>query len=156
MHFNRPTLVLFTLALAVTAFTTAAVAKKNSEANAGDPVATITQMVNDNIKANLAGDASFVEKNYANNFSGGTSWGNWETKDSILADLKDGSSKTTSEETSDIKVRVYGPAAVATHKSTYDMMYKGEHRARTILTTDMFVKQDGTWRLVATHSSQAK
>lgn len=155
MHLNRSTLLLCTVALAVTAFTATALGKKNVAAPAGDAVATITQMENDGIKADLAGDPSFVEKNYAMNYTGGTSWGNWETKQSILNDMKDGKSKTNSEQLSELNVRVYGNAAVATYKSTYDMMYKGEHRARTILTTDTFIMQDGTWRLVASHSSEA-
>ena len=155
MRLNKSTLALCTVALAITAFTATALGKKNSETAAADPVATIMQMENDSVKADLAGDASFVEKNYASNFTGGTSWGNWETKGSILADLKDGKSKTNSEQISELNVRVYGGLAVATYKSAYDMTYKGEHRARTILSTDTFVKQDGTWRLVASHSSEA-
>ena len=153
MRLNKSTLLLFTIVLAVTAFTTSALGKSNTAA--ADPVATITQMENDGVKADLAGDSSFVTKNYATNYTGGTSWGNWETKQSILADMNDGKTKTNSEQISDLNVRLYGSAAVATYKSTYDMMYKGEHRARTILTTDTFIMQDGTWRLVATHSSEA-
>jgi len=153
VRLNKSTLLLFTIVLAVTAFTTSALGKSNTAA--ADPVATITQMENDGVKADLAGDSSFVTKNYATNYTGGTSWGNWETKQSILADMNDGKTKTNSEQISDLNVRLYGSAAVATYKSTYDMMYKGEHRARTILTTDTFIMQDGTWRLVATHSSEA-
>jgi len=155
MRLKKSTLLLCVAVLAITAFTTTALGKNNSGTASVDPVAAITQMENDNVKADLAGDSSFVTKNYANNFTGGTSWGNWETKQSILADLKDGKSKTNSEQISELNVRVYGFAAVATYKSTYDMMYKGEHRARTILTTDTFIMQDGTWRLVASHSSEA-
>jgi len=151
----KKSLVSFITILAITAFATAALGKNNSGTASADPVATITQMVNDNVKADLTGDSSFVSKNYANNFTGGTSWGNWETKQSILADLNDGKSKTNSEQISELNVRVYGFAAVATYKSTYDMTYKGEHRARTILSTDTFVMQDGSWRLVASHSSEA-
>ena len=155
MRLNKHPLVLFTMVLAIAAFTTTALGKNNNGTAAADPVAAITQMENDSVKADLAGDASFVSKNYANNYTGGTSWGNWETKQSILADMNDGKTKTNTEQISELNVRVYGNAAVATYKSTYDMMYKGEHRARTILTTDTFIMQDGTWRLVATHSSEA-
>ncbi len=151
----KKSLVSFITILAITAFATTALGKNNSGTASADPVATITQMVNDNVKADLTGDSSFVSKNYATNFTGGTSWGNWETKQTILADLNDGKTKTNSEQISELNVRVYGFAAVATYKSTYDMTYKGEHRARTILSTDTFVMQDGSWRLVASHSSEA-
>ena len=155
MRLIKSTLLLVAAVLAITAFTTTALGKKNTVTASADPVAAITQMENDNVKADLAGDSSFVSKNYANNFTGGTSWGNWETKQSILADLNGGKSKTNSEQISELNVRVYGSTAVATYKSTYDMTYKGEHRARTILSTDTFVMQDGTWSLVASHSSEA-
>lgn len=155
MRLTKSTLLLFAAVLAITAFSTTALGKKNTGTGAADPVAAITQMENDNVKADLAGDSSFVTNNYATNFTGGTSWGNWETKQSILADMKDGKTKTKSEQISDLTVRVYGFTGVATYKSTYDMTYNGEHRARTILTTDTFVMQDGTWRLVASHSSEA-
>jgi len=151
----KKSLVSFITILAITAFATTALGKNNSGTASADPVATITQMVNENVKADLTGDSSFVSKNYATNFTGGTSWGNWETKQSILADLNGGKTKTNSEQISELNVRVYGFAAVATYKSTYDMTYKGEHRARTILSTDTFVMQDGSWRLVASHSSEA-
>ena len=130
---------------------------------APDPVAKITQLVNDGVKADLAGDASFVEKNYysdyynyENNFTSGSSWGNWETMQSILADMRGGKIKTNMEQMSGLKVRIYGCCwAVATYKSTYDRVYKGEHQFRTNLTTDTFYRHDFSWKWVARHSSQA-
>lgn len=152
MRLTKSILVVLSLALAVTAFTVPAFGNKASDKEA---VATITEMENASVTADRAGDSSFVEKNYADNFSGGTSWGNWETKQSILTDMKDSkNNKTNSEEISDLQVRVYGETAIAMYKSTYDSMYHGEHRARTILSTDTFVRQDGSWKLVASHSSE--
>jgi ketosteroid isomerase-like protein len=152
MRLMKSTLVLLSLTLAITVFTVPAYSN-----NAGDKdaVATITAMENASVTADRAGDSSFVEKNYADNFSGGTSWGNWETKQSILTDMKDSkNNKTNSEEISDLQVRLYGETAIAMYKTTYDSMYHGEHRARTILSTDTFVRQDGSWKLVASHSSE--
>jgi ketosteroid isomerase-like protein len=64
--------------------------------------------------------------------------------------------KTTSEKLSELKVRVYGNTAVATYKDTYDAMLKGEHRARTVIGTDIFVKMGNEWKQVASHSSTTK
>ena len=112
-------------------------------------------MENASVKTDKAGGSSFVEKDYADNFSGGSSCGNWETKQSILADTKDSqNNKTNSEEISDLNVRLYGDTVIATYKSTYDSVYHGEHRARTILSTDTFARQNGSWKQVASHSSQ--
>jgi hypothetical protein len=34
-------------------------------------------------------------------------------------------------------------------------MVEGEHRTRTVLTTDTWVNEKGAWKMVASHSSQA-
>ena len=155
MHFTKSTLVLLSLALATTAFSVLAFGKNAGSTPDKGTVAAITQMENDSVKADTAGDPSYVEKNYADNFSGGSSWGNWETKQSIVADMKDNkNNKTNSEVISDLNVRIYGDTAIATYKSTYDSVYHGEHRARTILSTDTFARQDGSWKQVASHSSE--
>jgi ketosteroid isomerase-like protein len=154
MRVNKSALLVLGLALAITAFVVPAIGKKSNSTDK-DATATITAMVNASVKADTAGDSSFVEKNYADNFSGGSSWGNWETKQTILADMKDSkNNKTNSEEIADLQVRLYGDTAVATYKSTYDSMYHGEHRARTILSTDTFARQNGSWKQVASHSSE--
>jgi ketosteroid isomerase-like protein len=155
MHFNKSKLVVLALAFAVTAFAVQAFAKKHASSTPADATAIITEMENASVTADKAGDSSFVEKNYSESFSGGSSWGNWETKQSILADMKDSkNNKTNSEEISDLKVRLYGDTAIATYRSTYDSTYHGEHRARTILSTDTFARQDGSWKQVASHSSE--
>jgi ketosteroid isomerase-like protein len=155
MRVNKSALLVLGLALAITAFAVPAIGKKPGNPTDKDATATVTAMVNASVKADTAGDPSFIEKNYADNYSGGSSWGNWETKQSILADMKDSkNNKTNSEEIADLQVRLYGDTAVATYKNTYDSMYHGEHRARTILTTDTFVRQNGSWKQVASHSSE--
>jgi len=154
MRLSKSLFVVLTVVLAVSAFTIKAIGKKASAID-GDAIAAITQMENASVKADIAGDSSYIEKNYAENFTGGSSWGNWETKQAILADMKDSkSNKTNSEVISNLNVRIYGDTAVATYTSTYDTLYHGDHRARTILTTDTFARQNGSWQVVASHSSE--
>ena len=133
-----------------------AVAKKQPTND--QAVAAITQFENDAVKANLAGDSSFVEKNYAADWTGGFSGGTWTTKESVLTDAKDSANnKMNSEQISDLKVRIYdNNTAIATYTDTYDGMVRGEHRVKTVLSTDTFVRQNGMWKLVAGHSSVAK
>lgn len=146
-------LTIFALAVMLAAVGSVASMKKQSDA---EVVAAITQMENDSVKADLAGDSSFIEKNYADDFTGGFSGGRWETKESLLADAKDtANNKMTSEQISDLKVRVYGDTAIATYKDSYDAMIRGEHRVKTVLSTDVFVRQHGIWKEVANHSSVA-
>jgi hypothetical protein len=155
MRLTKSTFVSLAVVLAVASFTATALGQTSSVPTGPDAVATITQLENASVKADMAGDPSFIEKNYAENFTGGSSWGQWETKQAILADMKDSkNNKTNSEAISDLNVRIYGDTAVATYKSTYDSLYHGERRARTILSTDTFVLQNGSWKLVASHSSE--
>ena len=129
----------------------------SQKSKSGDTTAEITSLEQQGVKADLANDPSFVQKYYADDFTGGSSWGVWDTKQSILKDMSDPKNNNTSkEEISDIKVRTYGNTAIATYKETYDSLYHGEHRARTILGTDTWVKQDGGWKLVAGHASEEK
>jgi len=156
MRLPKSILVVLTVVFAVSAFTIGAIGKKASAPSSDAvAVAAITQMENASVKADIAGDSSYIEKNYVENFTGGSSWGNWETKQAILAAMKAGKNKkTNSEVISDLNVRVYGDTAVATYTSTYDNLYHGGHRARTILTTDTFARQSGSWQEVASHSSE--
>jgi Tfp pilus assembly protein PilE len=147
--------VLFVVLTVVGSLSALAVGQSPTPSNS-DAVAAITQMENDAVKADLAQDASFYERYLADSWTGGTSRGTWDTKESLLAAMKDTkNNKTNSESISDVKVRVQGDVAVATYKSTYDSMIQGQHYARTIITTDTFLRQNGEWKQVAGHSSQA-
>ena len=153
---KRTMLALLTSIVAIATLSLFAEAKKQPTTQ--EAVAAITQFENDAVKADLAGDSSFVEKNYADDWTGGFSGGIWTTKQSILADAKDAANnKMTSEEISDLKVRIYdNNTAIATYTDTYEGMVRGEHRSKTVLSTDTFVRRDGVWKEVAGHSSVAK
>ena len=129
---------------------------QGSRAVDSDAIAAITKLENDAVKADLAGDASFYQNYLADDWTGGSSRGTWDTKQSLLADMKDTkNNKTNSSSISELKVRVYGDVAIATYKSTYDALIKGQHYARTVISTDTFLRQSGGWKQVAGHSSQA-
>jgi hypothetical protein len=72
----------------------------------------------------------------------------------MFADPKN--NKYTSEKIGELEVRVYGSTAIATYSDTYDAMVLGEHRARKILVTDVFVKMGADWKQVSSHSTPTK
>jgi hypothetical protein len=154
----KKVIVAVVASLAIFAVVSPLAAAGNKQQSTDEAVAAITKFENDAVKANLAGDSSFVEKNYANDWTGGFSGGTWTTKQSILADAKDAANnKMNSEEISDLKVRIYdNNTAVATYTDTYDGMVRGEHRVKVVLSTDTFVRENGKWKEVAGHSSVAK
>jgi len=122
-----------------------------------DVVTAISNLENDGVKADLAGDTAFYQKALAEDWTRGDSDGTFYTKAQVMklmADAKD--FKTNSEKLSELKVRVYDNTAVATYKDTYDILFKGEHRAHSIIATDTFVKMGSAWKQVASHGSEAK
>jgi Domain of unknown function (DUF4440) len=126
------------------------------QANDSDAVAAITKLENEGMKADLAHDTSWVKKNVADDYVAGTSFGDWETKASMLKDAEDPANKLNSESLTDMKVNVYGNTAIARYVNTYDDMYKGQHRSRKVICTDTWVNESGAWKEVANHCSQAK
>jgi hypothetical protein len=148
--------VVWTSLVAMTLVASIAVVKSSVAADDG-AVASITKLENDSVKADLARDKSFYEKYLASDWTGGDSSGKWFTKADMLKMIDDTkNNKMNSEKLSELKVRSYGNAAVATYKDTYDAVVQGEHRMRTVISTDTFVKQGGEWKQVAGHSSQGK
>jgi hypothetical protein len=123
----------------------------------GEAVTAISNLENDAVKANFAGDPAFYQKVLAEDWTRGDSDGTYYTKADLLKLMADTESfKTNSEKLSELAVRVYGNTAVATYKDTYDILIMGERRAHTIIATDTFVKIGGEWKQVASHGSEAK
>jgi hypothetical protein len=148
---------LFSVSMLVMALLASMVILKSATAADDDTVAAITKLENDSVKADLASDKSYPEKVLAADWTGGDSSGKWFTKQAVLKMMGDPkNNKTNSENISELKVRAYGSTAIATYKDTYDAMVQGEHRSRTVITTDTFVKRGDLWKLVASHSSETK
>jgi hypothetical protein len=128
-----------------------------SQTNSSDVVAAITKLENDQAKAALANDVSYIKTNLADDVVEGTSFGEWLTKASLIADAADpGKNKTNSMTISELKVSAYDNVAVARYLNTYDDVYHGQHRSRSVICTDAWANQAGAWKLVANHCSQKK
>jgi ketosteroid isomerase-like protein len=85
-----------------------------------------------------------------------TGRGMMETKGEMLADLNDKTSTLTVCVDNNIKVRIYGDAAVVTGLGHRSGTYKGAaFQDRQSLWTDTFVQKDGRWQCVATQSTLA-
>lgn len=146
------------IVLATSVLFLGALAPLNAQTRGGnsDAVAAITQLENENVKASLGNPATFLQKNLADDFMGGTSFGKWETKAEMLKDTENPANKTNSMSIRDLKVNTYATTGVARYTLAYDDMHNGEHRARSVLCTDTWVKQGGAWKQVASHCSQTK
>jgi len=118
------------------------------------PEQELIKIENDWCAADAKQDAAVLGSILADDFSGVGSRGGTDTKASALASYKDQSRKTTSCALSNIKVRIYGDAAVVTGMSTVSGTRKGvAFKDRQNLWTDTFIRRNGRWQCVASQST---
>jgi len=106
--------------------------------------------------ATVKHDCAFFDQILADDYIGTDFDGNVGTKPQFLESLKSAESVITSSITDDMKVRIYGDAAVVTGRTTtVNEQYKGKDISGQYRWTDMWVKDYlGHWRCVAEHVSR--
>jgi ketosteroid isomerase-like protein len=106
--------------------------------------------------ATVKHDWAFFDQILADDYIGTDFDGNVGTKPEFLERLKSGESVMTSSITDDMKVRIYGNAAVVTGRTTtVNEQYKGKDISGQYRWTDMWVKDyAGRWQCVAEHVSK--
>jgi len=100
-------------------------------------------------QAALKGDSSVAEKNLSDDYTRTAADGKELTKTDVVNGLKNGEVKFESIEPSDIKVRMYGNAAVATYTVQVKGTNKGQDASGNYRLTRVFVKRNGKWQEVA-------
>jgi len=113
----------------------------------------IRKVDRERIQAQVNADTVALDRIYADDFIGIGPSGTLRTKKDVLADFKSGSLKFQSITTDDVRIRVYGNAAVETGLSTM----KGQDAEKVVPEENRFtrvwIKQGGRWRLVSNHYS---
>jgi len=144
----KPTLMMASLLLL------AAVSANAQPPSQQKEVAEEIQRVDrERIQAQVNADSATLDRIYADDFIGIGPSGTLRTKKDVLADFASGSLKFQSITTDDVRIRVYGNAAVETGLSTMkgqdaEIVVPEENRF-----TRVWIKQGGRWRLVANHYS---
>lgn len=120
----------------------------------GDVTDQIKKLQQEATDAQMKNDVSWAQQHLADGFIAGHSWGQWQNKDEFIKGLQDKSAKWKSGNISDLNVATFGSnTAVAHYKFTYDAEISGKHRARTVICSDTWVNDSGTWKSAATHCS---
>ncbi len=123
----------------------------------GDVAQQIKQLQQDSRNAQMKSDASWAQQHLADGFTAGNSWGAWESKDEFIKSLQNKSNTWKSGEISDVQVVTFGPNTAVSHYTfTYDAELNGTHRARTVICSDTWVNDSGTWKTASTHCSMVK
>jgi ketosteroid isomerase-like protein len=115
----------------------------------GNAEQALLQIEQELLDALLKGDTSAGERHLADTFVFTGPDGAVQDKARLIADMKSGDLKIESSTNEDMKVQVHGDAAVVTYRSTDKGSYKGNDLSGQYRWTDMFVKRNGRWQLVA-------
>src|SRR5215207_5583822 len=113
----------------------------------------IRKLDNERIQAQIHADAAALDRIYAADFIGVGPSGTVRTKPQVISDFTSGALKFQSITTDEVQVRVYENTAVETGLSTMLGQDKGKAVPRDTRFTRVWVKQQGSWRLVANHYS---
>ncbi len=70
--------------------------------------------------------------------------------------LKTGAIKVSAFKFDEVKVKVYGDTAIASLMDTETTTYNGKDISGQYRTTDVFVKRNGKWKVVASHASKVE
>jgi len=102
----------------------------------------------------IKSDVAFFDRIMADDYTWTSPWGEVLTKAHNLALVKSGKDVITSWVLAEMKVRVYGDAAVVSGRDTIKETYKGEDISSQNRWTHTWVKRAGSWECVAAHSSE--
>jgi ketosteroid isomerase-like protein len=106
--------------------------------------------------ANLKGDTAALGAIFADTFISTDTEGKVRTKAEVLAQLRSGEMKYQTSKVEDMKVFVYGDAAVVNGRWKAKFVEKGKTVDATERFTDTYVRQNGQWRCVASQGSTIK
>jgi hypothetical protein len=97
------------------------------------------------------GDWDEYEKHLASDYLHTRDNGHVESKDEALASLRDVKRKiiVMEMEPADLAIRIYGDTAVANAEFTTSVRESGQVKTRRTRQTDVFVKRDSQWYLIA-------
>jgi ketosteroid isomerase-like protein len=109
----------------------------------------LKKLETDRAAAAVKGDVATLEKQTSDDYTFINLYGQMSDKSQMVNNFKTGQTKLTSNEVSDMKVRVYGNTAVITGKADVAGTMAGKDTKGQIMFTRVYVKKGGSWQSVA-------
>jgi ketosteroid isomerase-like protein len=150
---NLPALYLL-LAIPICGLAQSAAKKPSRKASTSSVTATLIQMERDWSQAGLKKDFKTLDRIMADDWVSIDSQGQATTKAQTLAAMKSAESSQQSIALGEMKVRVFGTAAIVTGTDVEKGSYKGQDSSGKYAWMDVFVKRDGRWQAVASQSTK--
>jgi ketosteroid isomerase-like protein len=123
-------------------------------APAEDVVAVITELEREWVAAIVKKDVATLERLLASDFSGTSPTAHTFFKHHAISDLTSGHYVVEAMDLDEISVNVYGDAAVSFTSQQEKSSYLGEDTSGHYHFTDVWIKKDGRWQVVASHGSR--
>src|SRR5262245_45992177 len=123
-------------------------------AQTGNSEQTLLQLERDWEQTNTTNDAASLERIMAPEFVSTDPNGRLTTRAEVLARRKSGQVKFTAFTQDDYKVQIIGDTAIVTGRSAAQGSRDGKDASGRERFTDVFVRRDGRWQAVASHSSR--
>ncbi len=133
------------LAAALLAATVPALGQATDD-HAEKDVTKLSKQITD---ALVKGDTTFLDGVMADDWMLIGSDGDIVDKEKQLRDIKDGTLKFDAMDKSEMKVRVYGDAAVVTGRIRAKIRLKGRAVGNPLGFTEVFIRREGKWRSVS-------
>ena len=118
-----------------------------------DQTAELNKLVEDWASAELRGNTTFLECFLADDFVGVGPYGFLLTKDEWLERLESRKLRYESFRLDEIRVRLYGDAAVIIVRQTMKGKYEDNDLPGSLRATLFFAQQEGRWLLAGIHMS---
>ena len=115
---------------------------------------TITDLERSWVAAIVMRDTTTLDRILAPEFNGTSPTGMTYTKEMAIADIKAGRYVVDRMDLDEISVNVYGNTAVAFTSQRENSKSGGEDCSGHYFYTDVWVKKDGRWQVVASHGSR--
>ncbi len=149
--------IVFALVLASAVLPRLALAQQPKPAAKQAPAAAVEQQILQ-LEQNWSAaaqkkDGAYLQKLYADEYLFTDTDGSVSDKAEDIAHLS-ANVVFTSFNLEDMKVHVYGTTAVVTGRNTIQATADGQDISGSYRFTDVFVKRDGRWQVVATQSSK--
>lgn len=103
--------------------------------------------------ASVKGDTAALGEILADSLITTTPEGKVRTKAQTLARIKSGEVKFETSKVDDLKIAVYGNAAVVNGRWRGKFVENGKSKDGVERFTDFFIRENGKWRCVASHAS---
>src|SRR5262245_20229226 len=123
-------------------------------AQGGNVEQTLLQLERDWEQANAKNDLAALDRILAQEFVNTDSDGRLATRAEVMARRKSGAVKYAAFTQDDYKVHLFGDTAVVAGRSTSKGTRDGKDYSAQERFTDVFMRRDGRWQAISTHSSR--